>query len=192
MVEMVITTFDVPKDLLRYMDSLVDNGTARSRREIVIRALEFYKKYDMHEWDESFIVIRGLRRAFMTQRSVEQLTLGMSEEDLWKAGKRMGQILKDSLLATFGKDSSMQANYPLALSILESVGLGKFTLDENRIVVHNPFWPKRLLHGYLEHGLGIKLQHFQTVEDMAIYQARKSPLQRLPGSKRSSIGSSLS
>ncbi len=175
---MVITTFDVPKEVLSYLDSLTEKGVARSRREIVIRALELYKKYDMSDWDEPFIILRGMRRAFITQRSVEQLTFGMNDEELYEAGKRMGQILKDSLLATFGKDSTAASNYALALNLLEAVGFGKFAIDGQRIVVHNPFMPKRLLHGYLENGLGLKLQYVPTVEDLAIYQVEK-PLPKI-------------
>ncbi len=186
MCRMVVTTFDVPKDLLKFMDSLVEKGVARSRREIVTNALEFYKKYDMQDWDEPFIVIRRLRRAFITQRSMEQLTLEMSEDDLWKAGNRMGQILRDSLLATYGKDSTDPVNYPLAFSVLESVGLGKFSLDKNRVVVRNPFMPKHLLHGYLQRGLGMKLRYVSTVEDIAIFQGEKQipKISSLPDNRR--------
>jgi Arc/MetJ-type ribon-helix-helix transcriptional regulator len=164
------TTVDIPQDLLRFMDDLVSRGTARSRREIVVSALSYYQKFTMFDWSDDRILVRNLRRALLTQRGVEQLTLNMSDEELYEAGKRLAQTLLDSLLATFGKNSRKPDNYQLVMELLSDIGWGKFTLLDDRIVVNSPFLQKQLLRGYLERGLGLQLRLAPTIEDVAIFE----------------------
>ena len=167
---MPATTVDIPPDLLHFMDDLISRGVARSRREIVVSALSYYQKYTMFDWSDDRIVVRKLRRAFMTQKGVEQLTLNLSDQQLYEVGKRMGQTLLDSLLANFGRNGREPDNYKLVMQILSDIGWGEFTLTEDRIVANSPFMHKQLLRGYLEHGLGLQLRLTPTIEDVAIFE----------------------
>jgi hypothetical protein len=161
---------DIPADLADFMDELTSSRKAKSRREIVVKALAYYRSLTMFDWDEDRILVRKLRRGLLTQRSLEQLTLKMTEDELYEAGKRMAQTLLDSLLATSGKDPREPENRPLAIEVLSSIGWGKFTLLEDRVVVNSPFLSKHLLLGYLERGLGLRLRLVHTMEDVGIFQ----------------------
>ena len=172
---MPATTVDIPSDILKFADQLIEQGFARSRREIVVDALKHYRDFTMYDWRYDRIVVRQLRRALMTQKSLEQLTLGMTEQKLYEAGKRMSQTLLDSMLATWGKDPRKPENHQLALELLSGIGWGKFTLGDGRIIINSPFLSKHLMRGYLEAGLGINLNLIQTVEDLAILAIEGNP-----------------
>jgi Arc/MetJ-type ribon-helix-helix transcriptional regulator len=169
------TTVDIPSDILNFVDNLIEGGFARSRREIVVDALKHYRDFTMYDWEPNRIVVRELRRALLTQKSLEQLTLGMTEQELYEAGKRMSQTLLDSMLATWGKNPRKPENHQLALELLSGIGWGKFNLGDGRIVINAPFLSKHLMRGYLEAGLGIKLNLIQTVEDLAILAIEGRP-----------------
>lgn len=119
-------------------------------------------------------MVRKTRRALLTQRSVEQLTLKMAEDELYEAGKRMSQTLLDSMLATSGKDSREPKNHPLAMQVLSTIGWGKFTLLGDRILVNSPFLSRHILLGYLEGGLGLRLRLVHTIEDIGIFELDKA------------------
>jgi hypothetical protein len=155
------------------MDDLISRGIARSRREIVVDALAHYQNLTMFDWSEGHIMVRQLRRALLTQKSLEQFALKMNDDDLHEAGKRMGQTLHDSLLASSGKDPRKTENHPIAMEILSEIGWGKFTLSDDRIVVNSPFLNKHVLRGYLEYGLGVKLRLAHTIEDVAIFEIER-------------------
>lgn len=167
---MPTTTVNIPSDILSFMDQLIEQGLARSRREIVVEALKHYRELTMHDWRHGSIVVRQLRRTLMTQKSLEQLTLGMTDQEFFESGKRMSQTLLDSMLATWGKDPRRPENHQLAFEVLAHIGWGKFTLGDGRIVVNSPFMPKHLICGYLEDGLGLRLHLIETVEDLAILE----------------------
>jgi len=174
---MPITTVNIPEDLLKYIDSLVAKGVARSKQEVIIKALQNYRKFHMHEWHDPLIIIRGFRRALINQRSLNEILKKFSEEELYEIGKKMGFTLKDSCLASFGVDSTNRENWELALKLLEDNGWGIFKIEKDknnkeklRIIIYNPFFPKKLLHGYLETALGVKFSLIPTVEDVAILE----------------------
>jgi Arc/MetJ-type ribon-helix-helix transcriptional regulator len=164
------TTVNIPDDIMSFLDQLIERGLARSRREIIVDALKRYQELTMYDWAHDRIVVRETRRAFMTQKSLEQLTLGMTDQELYESGKRMSQTLLDSMLANWGKDPRKPENRLHALEILSQIGWGKFTLTDGRIIINSPFLSKPLMRGYLEAGLGVPLNHIQTVEDLAIFE----------------------
>jgi Arc/MetJ-type ribon-helix-helix transcriptional regulator len=166
---MPITTFDVPEQLLKSIDSLIARGYSKSRKDIVVRALNYYLKYEMYEWRNELILFRRFRRSFLTQRGLELIVADMNDDELYQAGKRMGLILRDSMLANENMDSMKPENYERAFALLQNTGLGSFSLSGDKIVVSRPYLPKHLLHGYLETGLGVKLRYVPTTEDLAIY-----------------------
>ena len=166
---MPVTTFDIPKDLFSLIDDLVKSGKARNRREIVVRALEIYMKLQAYNWDGPLITLDGVRKGLISKGSIRELVAGMSEEQLYNAGKRMGKTLRD-LALNRRFDISQPENCPAALQMLEDFGWGRFQMDADRITMTAAFLPSAVIHGYLETALSINLDKINTTEDIIAFE----------------------
>jgi hypothetical protein len=166
---MPVTTVDIPSDLLAFIDNIIHAGSARNRREIIVRALEVFAKLDAHTWDDPIIYIGGIRGGFFSKGSVREILSGMSEEELYDLGKRMSKSLKDLSIQRH-IDLSRPENHKAALQMLEDFGWGKFTIDERRITITAPFLPSAVFCGYLENALSIPLNKIETSEDMDVFE----------------------
>jgi hypothetical protein len=168
-----ITSFDLPHDLLRFLDELVEEGTARNRREIVLRALQTYAKLQVQRWNGPFIIINGIRKGLMSKGSLTELTQEMTDEQLYAAGTRMGKTLRISA-KTSNLDITMPANYKHGLQMLEDFGWGQFNIQANRITIREPLLPAPIMRGYLESALEIAIRQQDSVEEIQIFEVTQS------------------
>jgi hypothetical protein len=166
---MPVTSFDLPQDMLRFLDDLVCEGIARNRREIVVRALQAYVKLQIHKWNGSFIVINGIRKGLVSKGSLMELTCEMSDKQLFEAGTRMGKALRDSANGR-NLDILLPENYGPALQMLEDFGWGRFNIEGSRITITGPLLPAPLMHGYLESALGTTLEQLDSVEEIQFFE----------------------
>lgn len=166
---MPITSFDLPPDLLGFLDELVRNDIARNRRETVVRALQTYIKYQIHKWNGPFIVINGIRRGLISKGSLAELTSEMSHKQMFDAGTRMGKALHD-LAKGRNLDISKPENYKSALQILEEFGWGRFNIEASQITIVEPLLPAPVMRGYLESALAIKLKELSSVEEIQFFE----------------------
>jgi len=166
-----VTSFDIPRDLLAFLDELVSSGVARNRREIVIRALRNFVKLQMHKWKGSLMVIHGVRQGLVSSGSVKELLAGRSEKEMYEAGKRMGRTLKDSALVERRLDVTRSENFKAASQILEDQGWGVFTMNDSRMVIVDSFLPPAVIHGYLEGALSVNLKRVETAEDVIVLES---------------------
>lgn len=172
---MVVTTFNIPENLLSFMGELIRTGRFRTRREIVVKALEIYVRFEAQNWNGPMILIHGLRNGLVSKGGIAELVVGMSEEERHNAGKRMGKTLRD---LTIGRhlDVSFPENYKAALSMLEDLGWGRFMMDNNRITITESILPGTILHGYLETALGVTLNKIDTTEDVIAFEIKTALL----------------
>jgi Arc/MetJ-type ribon-helix-helix transcriptional regulator len=168
-----VTSFDIPEELNTLIENLVRSGAARNRREIIIRALEIYYKYEVYRWREPLIFMSGFRHAMLSKGSLSGLIADMSEEELYSAGKRMGKSLRD-FAHQRAVDITLEKNRTKALEILENAGWGKFAINGKRVTVNEPFFPATLIQGYLESALSLTLKKIDTTEDVVIFGYEKS------------------
>lgn len=165
---MPITTVDIPEHLLKFIDDLVHRKVARNRKEIIVRALEIYVKFQVHKWRRSLIFVNDIRKGLLSKGSLEGLTFGMSENELYEAGKRMGWTLRDSANQR-RLDISLPKNHEAALGMLEDFGWGDFETEDNRITVTDCLFPAPLIQGYLETALAIRLRRIESAEDILFF-----------------------
>jgi len=168
-IRLPITSFDLPPDLLGFLDELVRNDIARNRRETVVRALQAYIKFQIHKWNGPFIIINGIRRGLISKGSLAELTCEMSHKQMFVAGTRMGKALHD-LAKGRRLDISKPENYKSALQILEDFGWGRFDIEGNRITIVEPLFPAAVMRGYLESALAIKLKELSSVEEIQFFE----------------------
>jgi len=167
---MPVTTLDVPKEMMEYLQRITDEGKTRSKRNVVLEALEAHRKFTMHQWQDSYYYIRGFRYGWVSRRALEELLKDLTDEQAYEAGKRAGRILKDCCLATLNFVTTDKKNWTRALQITVEYGWGQIQIEENKIIAQRPFLGKRVLRGYLEAVLGTKLTEVNTEEDVAIFR----------------------
>ena len=155
---MPVTSFNIPPDLLALVNEIVASGAARNRTEIIVRALENFVRFEMHRWRGNQMVVHGMRTGMMSESDLSGLIGGMSDRELYQAGKRIGAALKDSMLAEYEFDPSRSENHRMMLGFLEDSGWGRFVMDKGRIIVEAPFLPPEVLHGILETALSLNLK----------------------------------
>ena len=165
---MTVTTVDIPKELLQSIDGLVQQKRVRNRREVIVRALETFMNLQVYRWTSHRIYINGIRKAIVSKGSLSELESGLSDEDLYDAGRRMGKTLRDMGIEQ-KIDVSLPKNHKAALRILENEGWGGFSVDDERITVTNPVFLSPLMHGYLESALSIRLSVLDTTEDILVF-----------------------
>jgi len=181
-----ITTFDLPSELLEFLDDMTKSGTVRNRKEAVLRAISAYKEYELWKWNPPTIMWRNFRRIIMTEKSLELLVEGMSEEELYEAGKRMGQTLSDSLISNYNLPANGTRTREIGFSILKQCGIGEFKIESGSVIVHQPLFPKSLLRGYLESSFGMSLDIVPTREDVAIFKIKKEALVKVRSNSKKS------
>jgi hypothetical protein len=169
---MPVTTIDIPEDQLSFIDKLVQDGVVHNRREVVVRALEVYRNFQVHSWMGPLILKAGIRKLLISKGSLSELVSGFSEAELYNVGKLMGKTLRDCVIE-LRLDVSRPENHKQALQILEDEGWGKFTVDEDRITITGAIFPASLLHGYLETALSIRLSKLDTTEDICSFAKKK-------------------
>lgn len=174
---MPVTTVDVPEEILSFIDTLVKSGKARNRREIVVKALEVFMKLDVENWNGPLIFVHGVRKGLISKGSIAELVANMSDDERYKAGKRMGKTLKDLALG-LRLDITLPDNHRAALQILEDLGWAKFQLDDASITITGAFLPTAVIHGYLETALGVSLTRIDTTEDIIAFRFAPVPLAR--------------
>jgi hypothetical protein len=180
-----ITTFDLPSELLEFLDDMAKSGTVRNRKEAVLRAILAFKEYELWKWNPPTIIWRNFRRVIMTEKSMELLVEGMSEEEQYEAGKRMGHTLSDSLISNYNLEANSARAMGVGFSVLKQCGVGEFKIENGSIIVHQPLFTKPILRGYLESSFGLSLVTVPTKEDVAIFKIKKEVEAKMrPASKK--------
>jgi len=167
---MPITTVNISRDLKEYIDEVTKQGKNRTRRSLVLEALEKYRTFTMHEWQGPLYYIRGYRYGWLSRYTLQEILRTLSKEQAYEVGKRCGRTFRDCCLADLNFDTTQRDGRKKALEILMEYGWGKFELDEHRVVVRQPFLTKEVLRGHLEVVLGTSLSTVETDEDVAIFE----------------------
>ncbi|MCW4019943.1 MAG: hypothetical protein NWF14_01755 [Candidatus Bathyarchaeota archaeon] len=170
---MPITSLDLPEESMKYISSLTQSGKVKTFKSLVLELLEFHKRFSMGEWTDNIFYSNGLRHAFFSQNSLNILVQNMKAEDQYEAGKRMGKTWIDACFARFGGPISKD-KWSQALGLLDETGCGKFEVIGKTIIVKRPFLPLPVLHGYLETGLGVKLERLSTTEQIGVFRISDS------------------
>jgi hypothetical protein len=170
---MPVTTFDIPQSILDFMDTIVESRAVHSRRDLVVRALENLKKYEMHTWKGAAITVHGVRHGMFSIGGLRELLRDRSEKDLYETGRRMGHTLRDTALVSEGLDITLPENQGVALRMLEDSGWGLFRTSDSRIVITAPLLPSPLIHGFLETALSRALKRLDTKEDVCVLEGER-------------------
>lgn len=171
---MPLTTVDIPKDVIDYLDDLISRGVKRSRKEIVLEALRYYRMFTMEEWSPPRYQLGSVKLVFLNVEGLFEVAREIDDEKLVEAGRRAGYILRDHLIAYLGFKLVERESWGEVFEFLRNMGWGTFKKADNKILASNLNVPAPLIQGYLEALLGVRLRALPTkAQDVAIFEIEK-------------------
>ena len=171
---MPLTTVDIPKDIMDYLDGLIAKGVKRSRKEAILEALSFYRTFGMEGWSPPRYQLGSARLVFLNAEGLVELAKEIDGERLVEAGRRAGYILRDHLIANLGLKMVQGGSWEEVFEFLKNMGWGVFRMAEDKILAANLGVPAPLVQGYLEALLDVKLKPLPTrAQDIAIFEIEK-------------------
>ncbi|MEM2213454.1 MAG: ribbon-helix-helix domain-containing protein [Candidatus Nezhaarchaeales archaeon] len=171
---MPLTTVDIPKDIIDYLDDLIARGVKRSRKEVVLEALRYYRMFTMEDWNPPRYQLGSVKLVFLNVEGLFEVAKEVDGEKLVEAGRRAGYILRDHLIANLGFKLIEGGSWEEVFEFLKNMGWGVFRRADDKILASNLSIPAPLIQGYLEALLGIRLRTLPTkAQDVAIFEIEK-------------------
>lgn len=172
---MPLTTVDIPKELIEYLDGLVARGLKHSRKEAILEALSFYRALGMDSWRAPVYQLAGARVVIVDCEGLAKLVELASRagaEGLKEVGRAAGRMLRDRLTASGLLPSPLSpAGWEAVFGLLTSLGWGRFRLADGKVVAVQLAVPPALVEGYLEGLLGVGLRPEPTAaSDVAVFE----------------------
>ena len=167
MKELVLT---ISEDLYKYLTFLEKTRFVKSKEEALNTALEFYKKLAMHDWLPYVYRMGGTRVILMEGTMLSDLFHGLSNVEIFHAGKASAFKRKLTNPLFRDVDFSDPGNWSIALSELEVMGWGRFSRFRNEIKVESTLFPAPYLQGYFEGMFGSSFErHPSKVPNIHIF-----------------------
>jgi hypothetical protein len=171
-------TIPLDDDMDRYLRFLENIRLVRHKEDAALAALNIYKKLNMHDW-LPYVYRTGTERVLLVSKDMlNDIFTSISEEELYNIAK--GSALKRRLIKVVDSDINFREseNWDLVLNELENLGWGKFTRDNNVIMVEFLGIPITFLKGYLENLFGVEFKHHQTrSEEVYVLSKEKDKVQ---------------
>jgi len=165
-----VTTVDIPEKMIEYMDELVRKGIVRYRKQVILGALESYRKLEIHRWSAPYYNVGGQRVVLINEQSFRKLMASLSEQRLRKAGRELGHAFKNHFYVELGTDTTDRSNWGVAFDFLRNLGWGNFTIIEKKVHVTDGGLNFSFIHGCLEALLSVKLLVVVSNVNMAIFE----------------------
>ena len=145
--ELTITLDD---DLSRYLEFLQRTKLIRYKEEAVLSALRIFKKLNMHDWMPYVYRLNDERVLMIGRGMLHDIFTSMSEAKLYDVARLTA--LKRRVINPIDPqlDLGEATNWGVILNGLENMGWGKFTQEDDEVMVEHLGVPIVFLKGYLE------------------------------------------
>jgi len=165
-----VTTVDIPEKMIEYIDQLVRKGIVRYRKQVILGALESYRKLEIHRWSAPYLNVGGQRMILINEQSLRKLMASLPEQRLRKAGRELGHAFKNHFYVDLGTDTTDRSNWEVAFDYLRILGWGNFTSIQDKVRVTDGGLNFSFIHGCLEAFLSVKLLVVVSNVNMAIFK----------------------
>jgi hypothetical protein len=155
-------TIPLNDDLDRYLRFLENIRLVRHKEDAALAALNIYKKLNMHDW-LPYVYRTGTERVLLVSKDMlNDIFMSITEDEVYRIAKL--SALKKRLVKVVDSDINFREsdNWDLVLNELENLGWGKFTRDNNVIMVEFLGISITFLKGYLENLFGAEFKLHQT------------------------------
>jgi hypothetical protein len=168
---MTLTSVDIPEDLMDFMDSLIQKGVRKNRKDIFVEALRYYSRFSMYEWNPpQYYIHAHTRVAWVTDQSIRELLRILEPQKHLVFGNAVGRNIRDICMIAEGIDTTKKENWKRSLEFLEFLGHGRFKISEDKINATDSFLSAQVLQGCIEALFDRKLKLITSSLGMALFQ----------------------
>jgi len=168
---MTLTSVDIPEDLMDFMDSLIQKGVRKNRKDIFVEALRYYSRFSMYEWNPPQYYIQAHSRvAWITDQAIRELLSIIEPQKHVEFGKAIGRNIRDVLMVAEGIGTAKKEDWKRPIEFLEFLGYGRFKKLEDKINATDSLLSAQILQGCLESLLNVKLKLVTSSPGMALFQ----------------------
>jgi hypothetical protein len=154
------TTIILEKEDREFIDKLIREGKEPGIKSLISKMLEIYKSLTIYEWHFPGEYYCGISRiALLNVELVNILVQNISEEKFREVGRKMGEVIKVSLEASFGIQTAQQENWLEVFKRLKIQGFGDLNLKDKYILIKSPIINEvEVWAGLLQELLKVELQ----------------------------------
>ena len=140
----------IDNEMYRYLEFLQRIKLIRQKEEAVLSALRIFKKLNMHDWMPYVYRLNDERVLMVGRGMLHDIFTSMSEAKLYDVARLTA--LKRRVIDPMDPqlDLGEAANWGVILNGLENMGWGKFTQEDDEVMVEYLGVPIVFLKGYLE------------------------------------------
>ncbi len=159
-----IISVTMSESLVGRVDELVKDRIGRSRAQLIEDAVRWYLDFTVHKWNERGLFWNSMRVILASESLLSLFFSKLTPADQYELGFTAGKQapLSDVMTLFFGMDIKERSSWDLVLELLQSSGWGELRLQNNIIVIGNPFYPPLFIKGYLSALLDVELELMDT------------------------------
>ncbi len=133
------TTIILEKEDREFIDKLIREGKEPGIKSLISKMLEIYKSLTIYEWHFPGEYYCGISRiALLNVELVNILVQSIPEEKFREVGRKMGEVIKVSLEASFGIQTAQRENWLEVFKRLKIQGFGDLNLKDKYILIKSP------------------------------------------------------
>jgi hypothetical protein len=155
------TSIDFPQGDYEYMMEQVSSGKEKSMRDMLLKLVDYHRKYDMASWrpDDGLLQTHVVRWALLSDGDLRLFEEKLTGKELQEIGITVGKMWAeawDARAETWDGDLTKLDNWNHVAETWKFAGWGKLDLNTrtNRIFVFDCIFSSNMVEGVLEGLLG--------------------------------------
>ncbi|MEM3550788.1 MAG: hypothetical protein QXV01_06830, partial [Candidatus Bathyarchaeia archaeon] len=117
----------------------IREGKEPGIKSLISKMLEIYRSLTIYEWRFPGEYYCGISRiALLNVELINILVKNIPEEKFREVGRKMGEVIRVSLEASFGIQTFLRENWPEVFKRLRIQGFGDLNLKDKYILIKSP------------------------------------------------------
>jgi len=164
-----VTSVELDKEDVDYIEALMNEGRVRSLKEFVERCVRFGRRYTLDRWQPGVFNVGPVRMVFIPKRGFDLLVERVPPDDYEDVGREIGEITRS--IALFQSHIDTTKEWEQAFQMMSDSGLGQFFMNgKDFIQVLAPALPSEVMKAYIETVLGAKLEAIRMKIDVQLFK----------------------
>jgi len=164
-----VTSVELDKEDVEYIEGLMNEGRVRSLKEFVERCVKFGRRYTLDRWQPGIFNVGPVRMIFIPKRGLDILVERVPEDDYESVGREVGEITRS--VALFQSHIDTGKEWQPAFQIMSDIGFGQFSMNGTDFIqVLAPALPSEMMRAYIETVLGTKLEAIRMKIDVQLFR----------------------
>jgi hypothetical protein len=169
-----IISVTMSQSIINKVDEL-KNQVGRSRAQLIEDSVRWYLDYTAHKWNPRGLFFNSIRVALESESLLSFFFSMLTPTKQYEFGMTAGNKapIEDIIKIYYGKEAKDPSCRKLILRLLEDKGWGELLLQDNLLIIGNPFYTPSFFQGYFEALFDVKLEIVETnVKDNVVFKLK--------------------